>query len=93
MTDFFVVEPCSSSNGVEIKLKNKKIDLKKAELLLSSLGNSPVVILAKFKDYSVSLYASGRIMVKGKKKINHKQGNGIAKELITILEKGNALID
>lgn len=93
MMDFFVVEPCSSSNGVEIRLKNRKLDLKKAETLFPSVGTSPVVLLVKFNGYAVSLYASGRIMIKGSKKISSKVGNSLAKDIIALLEKNNAIID
>ncbi|MFH1785362.1 MAG: hypothetical protein ABH842_02955 [Candidatus Micrarchaeota archaeon] len=93
MMDFFVVEPCSSSNGIEVKLNGKKIDLKKAENALPSVGTSSVVILSKFQNYSVSLYASGRIMIKGNKKISSKVGEKLAKKLIDLLEKNHAIVD
>jgi hypothetical protein len=89
---FFVVEPCTSSNGIEIKLNGKKIDLKKAGAVLDSVGESPVVLLAKFHGYSLSIYASGRIMVKGKKRIQLKSGERLAKALMKILEKNSAVI-
>jgi ribonuclease HIII len=94
MMDFFVVEPCTSSNGIEIKLKDKKINLKKAAEVLPSIGDSPVVMLTKFEGYSVSIYASGRIMVKGNgsKKIGAKKGSSLAKKLVLLLEK-NSVID
>jgi hypothetical protein len=93
MMDFFVVEPCSSSNGIEVKLKDKKIDLKKAENALPSVGNSTVVMLSKFQNYSLSVYASGRIMIKGSKKISSKVGDELAKKIIALLEKNNAIVD
>ena len=93
MSEFYVVEPCKSSGGVEIKLQ-KKIDIKKAERALSKhgevAGSSPVVLLVGFKGYTVSVYGSGRMMVKGKK-INLKAGEELAKELVSILEKGGAI--
>ncbi|MFH1520939.1 MAG: hypothetical protein ABID61_04795 [Candidatus Micrarchaeota archaeon] len=93
MMDYFVVEPCSSSNGIEIRLKGKKIDLKKTALIFEPVGTSPVVLLVKFNGYAVSLYASGRVMIKGSKKISNKTGNSLAKDLIMLLEKNNAIID
>lgn len=93
MSDFYVVEPCKSSGGVEIKLK-KKIDIKKAEKALSKhgevAGSSPVVMLVGYKGYSLSVYGSGRMMVKGKR-VSLKKGEELAKELVSILEKGGAL--
>ena len=54
MTEYFVVEPCATANGFEIKLKGKKLDLEKAEKALAPLGEimgtTPVVLLAKIKD-------------------------------------------
>lgn len=93
MMDFFVVEPCSSSNGIEIRLKERKLDLEKTASLFEPVGTSPVVLLVKFKGYAVSLYSSGRIMIKGSKKISSKVGNSLAKDLIALLEKNNAIID
>jgi len=93
MSEFYVVEPCTTASGVEIKLK-KKIDIKKAERALSkhgeAAGSGGVVLLADFKGYSLSVYASGRILVKGKD-VGLKDGENLAKELIPILEKGGAI--
>jgi len=96
MTDYFVVEPCTTANGFEIKLKGKKIDLEKAEKAVSSLGEalatSSVVMLASIKGYSVSVYASGRMMVKSESKMSEKEATKLAKEIISAFEKGGAII-
>ena len=94
MSDFYVVEPCKSSGGIEIKLKDKRINISKAEKAFSKhgevAGSSPVVLLVGYKGYSISIYGSGRLMVKGKK-IGLNKGEELAKELLSILEEGGAI--
>ena len=96
MDDYYVIEPCTTANGVEIKLKDKRIDLGKAEeaaaYLGSVLASSPVVLLTRIKGYSVSIYASGRLMVKSDKKISEKEADKLAKEILTEFEKEGAII-
>ena len=92
--DYFVIEPCTSSNGIEVKLKNKKFDLaKSAELLTSDpdkqfdiLSEMKVVLLVKTKDYSISIYESGRIMIKEIKKTKKNEAKIFGKELIQKLK-------
>ncbi len=95
MTDYFVVEPCTTAKGIEIKLREKRIDLKKAEAALGRAGevvaSSPVVLLAKFKGLQLSIYGSGRIMVKGVKRTETKRVEKIARELLSELEKEGAI--
>jgi len=94
MSDYFVVEPCQSAGGFEIRLSGKKIDIKKAEKVLSKIGtvagSGPVVLLAKIKGLSLSVYGSGRMMVKGKLKAADAQA--FAEEVVSALEKGGAMI-
>jgi hypothetical protein len=76
-SDFFLIEPCSSANGLEIKFRGRNIDLKKLSFLIEKEGgfsgaSTAVVLLAKIDDFEISAYASGRIMVKSKTK-NKKQ--------------------
>jgi hypothetical protein len=96
MSDYFIIEPCQTANGVEIKLRDKKIGLKKAEAAFASLGevlgNSPVVLLAKVGAYSISVYGSGRMMVKGKKKPSEKAADALARKILAALEKEGAII-
>ena len=96
MTDYFVVEPCTTARGIEIKLKERRIDLMRAEAALAKagevIGSSPVVLLAKFKGLQISIYGSGRMMVKGVKRTETKRVEGIARELLAALEGEGAVI-
>jgi hypothetical protein len=96
MSEYFIIEPCQTANGVEIKLREKRIDLKKAEAAFASLGgvlgNSPVVLLAKVGAYSISVYGSGRMMVKGKKKPSGKAADALARKILAALEKEGAIL-
>lgn len=95
MTEYFVIEPCTSANGIEIKLKGKNIDIRLAEKALFGMGASvlggPVVTMAKLGGYSVSVYASGRMMVKTDKKINAKRIEALAKKIIAAFEESGAI--
>jgi len=95
MNDYYVVEPCTTANGFEIKLKEKRINLEKAEKSMASLGDvlasSPVVLLSRINNYSVSVYASGRMMVKSEKKISEKDADKLAKKILTVFEKAGAI--
>ncbi|MDD5171837.1 MAG: hypothetical protein PHF60_02260 [Candidatus ainarchaeum sp.] len=95
MSDYYVVEPCTTAKGFEIKLKEKKIDLAKAEGALSSLGEivgkSSVVLLVKLNGLSLSVYASGRMMVKGKK-ASQKEADELASEICAALNKTGAIL-
>lgn len=93
---FFVVEPCASANAYEIKLRDRLLDLKKAEKALAGLGTvaaaTPAVLLAKIGDYSISVYASGRLMVKGEKRLKSKDVNELADRIMAALEKNGAVV-
>jgi hypothetical protein len=93
---FFVVEPCASANAYEIKLRTHVLDLKKAETALAALGTvaaaTPAVLLAKIDGYTVSVYASGRLLVKGVRRLESKEVNGLAERLMSALEKADAVI-
>lgn len=96
MNEFFVISPCATANGVEIKLDGKKIDMAKAGAAFARLGDvvgsSPIVLLAKTGGYTISVYGSGRMMVKGKLKPTEKAAHALAKKIIAALEKEGALI-
>jgi len=96
MNAYYVIEPCASANGVEIKLKEKRIALGKAEKALAKLGeiiaSMPVVLVAKVGPYSVSAYGSGRIMIKAARRLPAKDVNALATKLMKALEKGGAII-
>jgi hypothetical protein len=96
MSDYFVVEPCTTAKGIEIKLKERRIDLAMAEKALSGtaeiVGSSPVVLLVKLKGYAISIYGSGRMMVKNVKRTQTKKVEALARMLLAALEKGGAII-
>ncbi len=97
---YFLVEPCNSSGGFEIKLRGRRLDLKKCEAAFGRIGtvagNTGVVLLAIVGDFSLSVYGSGRIMVKmaapGKKPAR-KDMEGLAGKIMEALGKENAFID
>lgn len=97
MIDYFVIEPCNTANALEIKLRGRRIDLPKAQKAFSTVGEvmatTPVVMLTKVKDYSISVYASGRMIVKGKKKLGKKEVEELAYGLLDALEKNNAVVE
>ncbi len=88
---YFVVEPCKTSPGFEIKLKDTKVDMEKAEKAFSGLGevvgSTPVVLLVKIGEYQVSVYASGRMLVKSAKKLTSKEVERLATKIVGKLEK------
>jgi hypothetical protein len=94
MMDFYTVEPCASSDAFEIKFKrDSRIDLVKAESVLSKKGEvlarTAVVLVFKADDYSASIYASGRVMLKN---VTREQAEKLAGKLSSTLEKGGAFI-
>src|SRR3989338_3460192 len=80
---FYTVEPCASSNAYEIKLLDKKIILDRAGIG-ETIAKTPAVLLVKFENCSLSIYASGRIMIKGigKEKAN---ADSISEKIISEL--------
>ncbi len=86
---YYVVEPCKTSAGFEIKLK-EKLDLAKAKKVFSKLGKvaaeSPVVLLVKIDDYNISAYQSGRMMVKSERKMRQDEVEILAKRIVSELE-------
>lgn len=95
MTEYYVIEPCATANGIEIKLRGRKIDLKSAEKALAGMGASafsgPVVIMAKLGAFSISVYGSGRMMVKTGKKAGSKEIEALAKRIIAAFEESGAI--
>jgi len=96
MSDYYIVEPCTTAKGFEIKLKDKKIDLMKAEGALSTIGEvvgkSGAVLLVKMeKGLSLSIYASGRMMVKGKK-ATQTEADRLATKICGALEGAGAIL-
>ena len=96
MSEYYIVEPCTTAKGFEIKLKDKRIDLEKAEAALSAtgevVGKSNVVLLMKLDGgLSISVYASGRMMVKGKK-AGQKEAERLASKIYAALMDSGALL-
>ncbi|MEK6979240.1 MAG: hypothetical protein AABW86_03380 [Candidatus Micrarchaeota archaeon] len=87
---FYTVEPCASSNAYEIKLRDKKINLDHVNIG-ETIAKTPAVLVSKFENCSLSIYASGRIMIKGigKEKAN---ADSISEKIISELECSGALI-
>jgi len=87
---FYTVEPCVSSKAYEIKLRDKKINLDRANIG-EIIAKTMVVLLVKFEGYALSIYASGRIMIKGigKEKAN---ADSISEKIVSALEKCGALV-
>jgi len=83
---------------MEIKLKDLKINMENAEAAFSSLGtvagSSSVVMLAKVGKYTISVYASGRMMVKEDKttKSKKKEIDILAQKILRALETHDAII-
>lgn len=92
---FFVVEPCNSSGGFEIKLRERRIDLARCEAALSAIGtvagNTGIVLLAKVGPYTLSVYGSGRIMVKGQRRPKRADVEALAGKVMSALEKEGAI--
>ena len=93
--DFFLLEPCKSANGVEIKLRGLEIDLSTAESVLSKEGQtllSGVVLIANLSKYNLTLYKSGRIMVKTEEKVTISKIRPFANKIIKVLKDNGALV-
>jgi len=93
---YFVVEPCTTSAGFEIKLKDKRFDIKKCEQALATIGDvvgsTSVVLVAKIEGHSVSVYGSGRMMVKSEKRLREKEVHELAEKMMAALEKFGGVI-
>lgn len=86
---YYIVEPCTTSAGFEIKLK-ERLDLSAAKKAFSRLGEvvaeSPVVLLAKVGGYTISAYGSGRLMVKSERKMDQKDVESLAERIVRELD-------
>ena len=94
MVGYFTVEACTSSAAFEIKLKDKKFDLARAEAALAGraeiMANTSAVLIIKIKIHAVRIYATGRIMFKNATK---KEAEKLGQELMSLLEKGGAIVE
>ena len=96
MNEYYIVEPCKSSNGFEIKLKNKRFNIEKAASVLEQegtmMGSAAVVVTGAFEGCSISIYESGRVLIKGlEKRLSHADAERISKNLMKLLEKAGAI--
>ena len=94
MRDFYTIEPCATMNAFEIKFKKAtKINLERASAALKVLGEilgqTPIVIFLKSNSYSVSIYASGRVVLKN---IMREDAERIGRRIADALEQGGAFI-
>ncbi len=93
--EYTVEESCTSVDAHEVKFKSKKkIDLEKAKAAVKRidgevLAETPVVIMTKIRDKGVSVYASGRILIKDAEK---EPSEDIAKKLVPALENEGAIL-
>ncbi len=86
---FYIVEPCASSNAYEIKFRDKKIDLDKVAVGMT-LAKTPVILVSVFEKCSLTIYASGRIMIKGVK--TRDAADKLADSIVTELQKTGAIL-
>ncbi len=89
----FTVEPCASAKAFDIVIKDKKIDIKKAERVIEKIGKvaaaTEVVLIGVLDSRPLTIYASGRIMIK---ECNKKDADKIGKKIIDSLEKNGCII-
>jgi TATA-box binding protein (TBP) (component of TFIID and TFIIIB) len=100
--DFYTVEPCASSHAYEIRLRKGKINLDRVNLDMAGkegAGNAsenacevfartPVILMAKTGKCSLSIFASGRIMLKG---IGKTEAVSLAREIMKKLADCGAI--
>ena len=82
---FFTLEPCNTAKAYEIKFA-EPIDLGKAEAALSEkfeiLASTPVMLMINVDSNAVTLYASGRAMIKY---VTKEKANEIAGKIVDVL--------
>ncbi len=82
---FFTLEPCNSAKAYEIKFA-EAIDLKKAEVALSQkyeiLASTPVMLMVNIDNNAVTLYASGRALIKY---VSKEKANEIGEKIVDLL--------
>ena len=82
---FFTLEPCNSAKAYEVKFA-EPIDLKKAEVALSKkyevLASSTVMLMVNIDSNSVTIYASGRALIKY---VTREKANEIGQNIVDLL--------
>lgn len=91
MDGYYQIEPCASSNAYDIVFR-AKINLNKAELALSAktMAKTPVVMILKFDNVDLSIYASGRMMLKN---CSRKKSEELAKNIFEKFKKGEVFVE
>lgn len=91
MSDIFVIASCASAKAYEVKLKDKKIDLTKAEAALAGkfdiIAATSVMLLISIKGKSATVYASSILM----KDVSEAEARKHAADIIALLKKHHAL--
>ncbi len=87
------VEPCASAKAFDIVIKGKKIDIGKAEKAFEKIGKvaaaTPVVLVGTLNSRPITVYASGRAMIKD---VSKKEAEEIGKRLVDVLERNGCII-
>lgn len=85
----FIIDPCKSDKAIEF-LSQKRVELKLNEIADSLReqaevkAETPFVIIFKFRNTSISLFKSGRILVKD---VEEREAREIVEELLKIINK------
>lgn len=87
--EIFVLTPCASSKSYEIRLKNKRINLEKAVVVLgeSVVAKTSAMLIVLFENVAATIYLNN-IMLKD---ADEKKAKECAKAIIEKLENGGAL--
>jgi hypothetical protein len=88
LMDCYTFEPCASSNSFEAKFK-KKINLNKVNFG-ETLARTDIVLLLNVNKKAVSIYASGKLMLKN---ISKKQAKDLTDVLCEKLKECGAFED
>ena len=85
----FIVDPCKSDKAIEF-LPQKKLELQLSEIVnvlretAQLQAETPFVTIFLFKNASISLFRSGRILVKN---VEEKEAKQIVEELLEIINE------
>ncbi|MFQ6054833.1 MAG: hypothetical protein ACE5KT_12485 [Methanosarcinales archaeon] len=82
MNQRITVSLCSSKSAYEVKI-HKKIDLEKASKKLNTKVATKYIMIFDFKNAEISLYPSGRMLIKKVK--NEDEAYDVATQLLSIL--------
>ena len=82
MSSLYRLDQCATARSYEIKFE-KSIDIDKISANFETLSKTNVVALLKINGKPVSLYASGRAMIKD---VNKKEAEEIAEKLLVVID-------